>query len=663
MSVLKTTGQSVSLKFNTPGVYTINVAGYTDAIDTAVAGKISDFTGTAEVLKYLKTFPVAMTNDTVTVSAAGGADYSIALKEDANGDGVADAALASVSVDADNGYTSKIVYAQLSRTVAGGDTVTVAGVDLKVVADSHAVTITKLDAATKANGIQRFQVTATIPGDFNVYVSYDNAPKQTLPVYVDPAGATSVATLAQPTAPIDKTSLTSDATGILFEITDETGYAYEGSAAGVELGIDHKVTVLEAPTAFPKSTQFELVWGSHNDEEGWVLVGKDADSAANNTGVSLTKEGKYTFKVALKNGSAATASVTVGEFDEAVAIMFAKVPNTVVFGANDFTIADAQVIAIDANGVTKEATLAGAGTLSVSANGAAVSNFTDEADINPLTPVVPGYKLVVKNVDEDKYVGITITLFAVLGTGSDALTAKHEITVTEAADTIVYEDVEIAAGKSVTLYGDVVDASGKVVKMPGAAVQVIVLDKPENAIASVNPTTTIGNDGKVEVKFLASASGEYKIQTIVTQGGKYISGIETITVGAQDGRFKDVVVISMGANSMIVNDELVKLDVAPFIENGRTMLQYNVLYVFGIDVQWVKEIESVVAEGNGIKVVMTIGSKVATVNGEEVTLDVAPYVVNGRTVVPVGLITGVFDINFDFTRNADGTIADILFTK
>mgnify|MGYP003296510112 CR=1 FL=1 len=114
---------------------------------------------------------------------------------------------------------------------------------------------------------------------------------------------------------------------------------------------------------------------------------------------------------------------------------------------------------------------------------------------------------------------------------------------------------------------------------------------------------------------------------------------------------------------MIVNNEVVKLDVAPFIENNRTMMQYNVLYVFGIDVQWVAETQSIVAEGNGLKVVMNLGSKVAVVNGEEVALDVAPYSVNGRTVVPVGFITGLLDITPVFTYNADGTPGKVPLSK
>ena len=165
---------------------------------------------------------------------------------------------------------------------------------------------------------------------------------------------------------------------------------------------------------------------------------------------------------------------------------------------------------------------------------------------------------------------------------------------------------------------------------------------------------------------MANTPGEYKVQTIITYtegtATKYISSIETITVGGGVNTFNDVVVISMGADSMIVNNELVKLDVAPYIENNRTMMQYNVLGAFGFDIKWVQETRSVVAEGNGIKVVMNIDSKVATVNGEEVTLDVAPTIVNGRTVVPVGFLTGTFGITPNFVYGETG-LDSILFTK
>jgi len=632
--------EEVTVQFTAAGEYEIGVAKAGNPLLADIISGAEGLVAPATVLNNLKTFAVTMVNNAVTVSDAD-STYTVTVSDAGLVPGTTPGDK-TVTLDADNGFTSETVNAYLTKTV-GSNFMAAAGIDLKITTDSHAVTVTKIDKATKVDGIQRFKVSASIPGTYHVYVSYENA-KDTYEVVVNPAGAVTVSTLAEPVAPKDKTNLDADETGILFEVTDATGYAYEGAAVGDTLSVPHNVTVVEAPVGFSKATQFKLVWGSENNVEGWELVAK-----ADGSQVPLTKEGKYTFKVSLKNGASATASVTVAEFDEAVKIMFAQVPTTVVLDDNTFTVSTAQVQAVDANGVTTAAT--GLGTVTINAHGAAVDTFTNAGGV---------YTLDVK--DAEKYIGSTITLIAVLGSGSDALTATTEIVVTEEASTVVYEDVEVPVGKNVTLYGDVVDSYGKVVNMAGASVQVIVLDKPENAVASVNPTSPIAADGKVEVKFLASAPGEYKIQTIVSETGKYISGIETIVVAGAHGAFNDVVVVSMGADSMIVNNELVKLDVAPFIENNRTMMQFNVLYVFGIDIKWVPETESVVAEGNGIKVVMNLGSKVATVNGEEVALDVAPYSVNGRTVVPVGFITGTFGINPAFTYNADGSIADIIFT-
>jgi hypothetical protein len=294
---------------------------------------------------------------------------------------------------------------------------------------------------------------------------------------------------------------------------------------------------------------------------------------------------------------------------------------------------------VDAKGVVKPA-----GVTSLTANGKAIASF-----------VTTNGTLTIK--DDEKYIGSKVTVLAVKGD----LTATTELTVVDTAEGVVYTTTEVAVGANNTLKANVFDANGKFVAQSGTP-QVIVIDKPEGAVATVNGATLA--NGRLSVNFLASAAGEYKLQTIITTAdGKYISGIETITVGGANAAFNDVVVVSMGANSMIVNNKVVALDVAPYITEGRTMLQFNVLGAFGIDVQWDEATRSVIAEGNGTKVVLTIDSKVAVVNGQEVALDVAPTIVNGRTVVPVGFITGNFGINPTFTYNADGTIADILFTK
>ena len=65
---------------------------------------------------------------------------------------------------------------------------------------------------------------------------------------------------------------------------------------------------------------------------------------------------------------------------------------------------------------------------------------------------------------------------------------------------------------------------------------------------------------------------------------------------------------------------------------------------------------------NGIKVVMTIDSATYTVDGKEKTADVAPYVSNGRTMVPVRFAAEAFGSKVTPTYDEKGATADILFT-
>ena len=640
---------SVKFQIKTAGEYTVGVAKYSKVLEDALKGD-KGLVDSATLLSNLKTFKVDMINNAVSVAPID-VEYAIGLSYVKADKSVAAMPKAGITVDATSGFNKVTVIAKLT-TKDGKNNIPNATLDLK--ADSYAVTVTPIDAKTRADGTMRFTVAASVPGNFNVYVDQDAAEEVSFKVAVDPATIDAIATLEQPAAPVDVNTL-SDECGIVFVVTDSTGYVYE--SALVE-GAEYKVAVVDAPKGFSKTATYTLTYDATADVTGYELT--DAAGKA----FKLDKEGTYTFKVSLKNGSAATASVTVEKFDEAVALQFHKAPATVVLnGATQIGFDNVKVV--DANGVVKAAEKEG--VLKLSVNGSAVDSFAQvpelDKDGKPTGKYTNNWAIKVK--DDDKYIGSKITVIAVLGEGADALTATTEITVVEEAAAVRYTVKDAEVGVNAKLEARVFDENGKFVALPGydkgTKAQVIVLDKPENAIATV--ANAKYDAGKLTVGFLASAPGEYKIQTIITTAdSKYISGIETITVGGGNAAFKDVVVVSMGANSMIVNNELVALDVAPFIENNRTMMQYNVLYVFGIDVQW-DGVNSVIAEGNGIKVVMTIGSKVAVVNGEEVALDVAPYVVNGRTVVPVGFITGTFGIAPTFTYNADGTIADILFTK
>ncbi len=95
-----------------------------------------------------------------------------------------------------------------------------------------------------------------------------------------------------------------------------------------------------------------------------------------------------------------------------------------------------------------------------------------------------------------------------------------------------------------------------------------------------------------------------------------------------------------GSDRVMVNGALLTdLEVPPRRENDRLFLPMRaVLEALGADLLWEEATGTVTAHKDGITVVLTVGSTTATVNGEEMTLDAAPFLEEGRTMVPVRFV-------------------------
>lgn len=81
-------------------------------------------------------------------------------------------------------------------------------------------------------------------------------------------------------------------------------------------------------------------------------------------------------------------------------------------------------------------------------------------------------------------------------------------------------------------------------------------------------------------------------------------------------------------------------DVAPFIENGRTLVPFRKLFeALGLKVSWDDATQTAKGEKEGLVIELTIGSDIAKVNGEEIKLDVPARLVGDRTVVPLRFVS------------------------
>lgn len=98
-----------------------------------------------------------------------------------------------------------------------------------------------------------------------------------------------------------------------------------------------------------------------------------------------------------------------------------------------------------------------------------------------------------------------------------------------------------------------------------------------------------------------------------------------------------------------VKGQEVALPVAPFIENGRTLVPLRFIGEnLGAGIQW-EGTERRVTYTKGTKVVILwVGRREALVNGDTVVLDVPPVIVNDRTVVPLRFVANALDAKVEW---------------
>ena len=542
------------------------------------------------------------------------------------------------TLSADSGFVPQTVTVRLMAGTKG-----VSGQDLTIRTNSSALVVSADKVTTNPGGYAEFDVYATLAGNFKIYVEYGTRAKEVIDVTVDALAPAVITTVAEPAAPV---ALNSDisASGIRFAVTDANGNAITDATL----------------TTTPADVKVSVTAPAGSAVKDGIMAGLTYDAAKDNYkltgGVSFDREGDYTFRVALQNGSYAVAKVTVKEFQTPVAVKVAYPVATVEL---DGVLAPEAIYFVDENGVVKyiQGNLAAEG-VELSANGYAVANF------NAATGEV-------KAKANESYVGSKITVMAVCSEYS--LVSAEELVVANEAAGVKYASTKADVAVNNTLVANIVDADGNKVALNSVAtaseIQYIVLDKPANSKVAVSTKSDadLAAKGEFKVSFTASEIGTYKLQTVVryeqaTGVVKYYSGIEEITVG--NTGFKDIVVMSVGSNEIVVNAETVAIDAAPVVENNRTFVPFRALIqAFGAEVAYDEATQAVTAELNGTTVVMTIGSAEYTVNGVAKTADVAPFINGSRTMVPVRFVAEEFGIKVTPTYDENGATADILFAK
>jgi hypothetical protein len=106
--------------------------------------------------------------------------------------------------------------------------------------------------------------------------------------------------------------------------------------------------------------------------------------------------------------------------------------------------------------------------------------------------------------------------------------------------------------------------------------------------------------------------------------------------------------------TVIYDGQTVSFDVQPEIINDRVMVPMRTIFeIFGAKVKWDSETQTITAKRKSKTIKMTIGSLNMTKNDETYTFDTAPVIEDGRTLVPIRAIGDLLelDVSWDDTKN------------
>lgn len=131
---------------------------------------------------------------------------------------------------------------------------------------------------------------------------------------------------------------------------------------------------------------------------------------------------------------------------------------------------------------------------------------------------------------------------------------------------------------------------------------------------------------------------------------------------------KFVLTMQIGNPIMTINGEDKNIDdngTSPIVENNRTLVPIRaIIESMGGNVEWDGETNTAVLKLGNDVISLVIGSDTAFFNEEENTLDVAPKIINNRTMLPIRFIAEEFNFNVDWDGNTQTiTISKDIETK
>lgn len=163
---------------------------------------------------------------------------------------------------------------------------------------------------------------------------------------------------------------------------------------------------------------------------------------------------------------------------------------------------------------------------------------------------------------------------------------------------------------------------------------------------------------------VAKEAKDGELIIVTAKIGDYTAS-KSIRVGAETPASNNSVTMVINSKTLNVNGKESQMEVAPFIQDNRTFVPLRALAEsFGAEVEFKPNDYTITITQNGVVTKMKAGDTNYTVNGVGKTMDVAPYIAySGRTIVPVRFAAEGLGYKVDAIAAADGTTEKVVFSK
>ncbi len=453
------------------------------------------------------------------------------------------------------------------------------------------------------------------------------------------------------------------ADAVEFEITDPDGGIVTGDdaldnepAAHVvpPNGLNHADYLkVDSKPEGSKLAANDLILVDNNDSYTLQYVGDDA--------ARDLIPGEYTVTVSLLNGEYATAKMTFAKYGttQSVVLDMTAVPFAGGDAVQEEDITDqvklGRTVTVQARYVDENGVKIDAQDVTYGFDGKAVNSAFVGAN---------QFRTRVNQIFNESLFGTTITVTAFDSNKKEI--ASQELTVVDAysENSLEFDKTTGAVDTNNNVTVSVVDANGKVVPVDGDLDAYV--DAQSNADADVTVKVakdmTNGADGKLILNSDKDTTADIVVS--VKAGNAQYVGTLHYTFGDVAGAGTSVV-MTIDSKTILVNNEMDTLDVAPYVKDSRTYVPLRALaQSFGAEVNWDEKTGEITVDGNGTKVVLEVGKTTYTVNDNEKTMDVAPELDSaaGRTLVPVRFVAEALGYTVTAIYGADGTTSSVYFT-